>query len=340
VGGCREPRVGGHLLGRAAGRALWVLVTTRPDLVARRSDAFFRARSRQDRSSAPCRRRPCARSPRRCSADRAAGEAGDQLTESHRPAGRRLAALRRGARAPRRQGAGRDRRGDEFEAAIQVHLDALEDSAREAAAKLSVFGLVGWDGGLTGLGVHNANDVLRALSGAEVLVEQAQSRFRDTREWAFKHALMREVAYASLGEDMLKDCHARAGTWLAKMGEDDATVARHLELGGKSDAAAGYLEKAARRALAANALGQAVNLAERALAFADDKPSQFVARAHPRRSVGAPRRARRRARHRGARARGRRVRRGQRGPRARRPRALRGRARRVTARPPRASRRS
>src|SRR5262249_13266321 len=50
----------------------------------------------------------------------------------------------------------------------------------------------------------------------------------------------------------------------------------HLDLGGESATAAGYLEKAARRALAANALAEAVNLAERALAFAEDKPTQFA----------------------------------------------------------------
>ncbi len=60
------------------------------------------------------------------------------------------------------------------------------------------------------------------------------------------------------------------------MGEDDASVARHLELGGEAVAAAGYLEKAARRALAAHSLPEAVSLAEKALAFAEDKPTQFA----------------------------------------------------------------
>ncbi len=60
------------------------------------------------------------------------------------------------------------------------------------------------------------------------------------------------------------------------MGEDDAIVARHLELGGEAVLAANYLEKAARRALAANALGDAVRLAEKSLAFAEDKPTQFL----------------------------------------------------------------
>ena len=60
------------------------------------------------------------------------------------------------------------------------------------------------------------------------------------------------------------------------MGEDDATVARHLELGGEPVQAANYLEKAARRALAANALSEAVRLAEKSLDFAEDKPTQFA----------------------------------------------------------------
>jgi tetratricopeptide (TPR) repeat protein len=130
--------------------------------------------------------------------------------------------------------------------------------------------------------VKNASEMMRTLAQAEVLVEQAGSRFKGQaadgpmREWAFKHALTREVAYASLGEDSLKELHAKAGNWLAKMGEDDATVARHLELGGQPEKAANYLEKAARRSLAANALAEAVCLAEKSLAFADDKPTQFA----------------------------------------------------------------
>ena len=263
-----------HLLGRAAGRALWVLLTTRPTLW-RDDPSRFSGRDHVKIELRPLSKKTVRAIAKAMLGDHATGEAGDALTDSiaQQAAGSPLFAEELARLAAKGQDA---TAAPTIEAAIQVHLDALEDSAREAAAKLSVFGLVGWDGGLTALGVPSSSEVLRALSGAEVLVEQAQSRFRETREWAFKHALMREVAYASLGEDLLKECHARAGKWLAKMGEDDATVARHLELGGRAEEAAGYLEKAARRALSANALAQAVNFAERALAFADDKPTQFA----------------------------------------------------------------
>ncbi|HEY8078632.1 MAG TPA: serine/threonine-protein kinase PknK, partial [Labilithrix sp.] len=163
-----------------------------------------------------------------------------------------------------------------IEAAIQVSLDALDEDVREASMKLSVFGMQVWDAGLAALGVKNPAEMMRALTAAEVLVEQASSRFKDSREWAFKHALTREVAYASLGDEQLRDLHARAGRWLAKMAEDDAVIARHLELGGEPVLAANHLEKAARRALAANALAEAVRLAEKSLAFAEDKATQFA----------------------------------------------------------------
>jgi tetratricopeptide (TPR) repeat protein len=163
-----------------------------------------------------------------------------------------------------------------IEAAMQVQLDALDDATRDAASRLSVFGQTGWDEGLEALGVPTAAETLRLLAASEIVVEQAQSRFKGTREFAFKHALMREVAYAALGEDALRDLHARAGRWLARMAEDDATVARHLELGHAFEEAAVHLEKAARRALAAHALADAVTMAEKSLAFAEDKPTQFA----------------------------------------------------------------
>ncbi|MBL9108536.1 MAG: serine/threonine-protein kinase PknK, partial [Myxococcales bacterium] len=163
-----------------------------------------------------------------------------------------------------------------IEAAIQVQLDALDDHARDVAARLSIFGFSGWDAGLRALGIESATESLRSLAAAEIVVEQASSRFPGTREFSFKHALTREVAYASLGEDQLKELHERAAEWLAEVADDDAVIARHFELGGKLKLGAHHLERAARHALAANALAQAAEFAERALAFAGDKPTSFA----------------------------------------------------------------
>jgi tetratricopeptide (TPR) repeat protein len=263
-----------HVLARAADHSLFVLAAARPSFW-REGPTRFSGLDHVRIELRPLSKRTVRSIAKAMLGERASGEAGDKLTEliATQAAGSPLFA----EELARLAAQGRDATSaPTIEAAIQAHLDALDDATREAAAKLAVFGLVGWDAGLAALDVPNAPDVLRALTSAEVLVEQASSRFKDSREFAFKHALTREVAYSSLGEDTLKEMHARAGQWLAKMGEDDATIARHLELGGQSMLAAGYLEKAAKRALAANALNQALAFAEKSLAFAEDAPTQFA----------------------------------------------------------------
>jgi eukaryotic-like serine/threonine-protein kinase len=263
-----------HFLGRAGGRPLWVLAALR-SWSREGGRHWFEGRDHVQVELRPLSRKTVRAIARAMLGDRATGEAGDELAET-------IAAQAAGSplfaeELARLAAQGRDAKAAaSIEVAMQVHLDALDDALRAAACTLAVFGLCGWDGGLAALDIANATETLRALARSEVLVEQATSRFKETREWSFKHALMREVAYASVGEQALKEAHARAGLWLAKMGEDDATVARHLELGGQSVAAAGYLEKAARRSLAAHALSEAVSLAERALAFAEDKPTAFA----------------------------------------------------------------
>lgn len=262
-----------HVLGRASGHPLFVLVTARPAFLRELAQRFT------GREHVRLELRPLAKRSIRAIATsmlgaRAEGPAGEELLEMI--AGQSSGSPLFVEELSRLAAQGRDPAGAlTIEAALQVHLDALDEDLRDAVTRLSVFGLNGWDVGLTALGVPRAHEALRALSGAEILLEQAGSRFRDAREWAFKHALAREVAYASLGEDDLRELHARAGRWLASMGEDDATVARHLELGGQAVEGAVYLERAARRALATNAHADAAAYAERALAFAEDKPTQF-----------------------------------------------------------------
>ncbi len=263
-----------HVLARAVGHSVFVLATARPTLW-REDPARFSGRDHVRIELRPLARRTVRAIAKAILGEKASSPEGEALVESiSAQAGGSPLFAEELARLAHQ---GRDAASaPTIEAAIQVHLDALEEDVREAAMKLSVFGLQVWGAGLEALGVKNAAEVMRTLTAAEMIVEQAASRFKETREWAFKHALTREVAYAALGEEQLKELHTQAGRWLAKMGEDDATVARHLELGGEPAEAANYLEKAARRALAASALGEAVRLAEKALDFAIDTPTQFA----------------------------------------------------------------
>ena len=262
-----------HLLARASGCSACVIAAARPAFW-RDDPTCFEGRDHVRIELRPVSRRQARSIASAILGERAKTDEGAALVDSiaQQSAGLPLFA----EELARIAAAGRDASdAPTIEAAVQVHLDALDDFGRDAASKFSVFGQVGWGAGLEAIGVPNAAEALRELAAAEILVEQAHARFGGTREFAFKHALMRDVAYASLGDGALRESHGRAGRWLGKMGEDDALVARHLEHGGDGVAAAAYLEKAGRRALAAHALPQAMAFAEKALAFAEDKPTQF-----------------------------------------------------------------
>ena len=164
-----------------------------------------------------------------------------------------------------------------IEAVLQVQLDALDDDLREAALCMSIYGVVVWEQGLGGLGIADPARVLERLATSGIVVEQSNSHLEGLREWTFRHPLMQEVAYAALADVGRRELHALAGRWLATVGEDDAIVASHLELGNEFAEAAQYLERAARRALAANLLRQSVDYAEKALAHAATREEAFSA---------------------------------------------------------------
>jgi predicted ATPase len=163
-----------------------------------------------------------------------------------------------------------------IEAAIQVSLDGLAAPAREALMHMAIFGLTGWDAGLTAIGVDDEVDALARLVEVDLLVEQQPSRVPGARQYLFKHALVRDVAYESVSESMREELHAKAAAWFAEIGEDAATIAEHYDRGGEHARAADYWETAARRALVANSLADAVKMADRALTFAERRETGFA----------------------------------------------------------------
>lgn len=162
-----------------------------------------------------------------------------------------------------------------IEAAIQASLDGLGQEQRDAIGRLSVLGLAGWDDGLEALGIEDPERVLTELAAHEILVEQDSSRFFGLREWHFKHALVRDVAYNSLGDEQKGELHALAADWLDGVGEDAAVVAGHFELAKQPERAASHWAQAARRALGTSSLTDALSMAEKALAFANDARTAF-----------------------------------------------------------------
>ncbi len=258
-----------HLLGRASYKPLTLVACVRPEFWSEYPDRFT------GRDHLRIELRPVSKRAARAIARAVLGdEIGEDVVE-------RIAMQAGGLplfaeELARLTAAGRATHGaPTIQAAIQASLDTLDEECRDALGRLSVFGLTCWDSALDALGMPGADGLMKSLVAAEVLVEQNVSRFPGTREWVFKHALVREVAYASLGDSERKELHALAAPWLALMGEDAATVAGHYDLGGLHEIAADHWARAARRALSANALKDALSMADRALAFAENAPNAF-----------------------------------------------------------------
>ncbi len=258
-----------HLLGRSARQPLLVLAMTRPGFWQEYPKRFA-GRDHVRLDLRPLSRRASRAIARAVMGEGASDEQLDQVAQH--AAGLPLFA----EELARLSASGRDAgHAPTIEAAIQVSLDQLDEECRDAVGRLSVLGLTGWDSALEALGMPHAESLMKALATSELLIEQNTSRFAGTREWSFKHALVREVAYKSLGDLERSELHELAARWLASMGEDAATVARHFDLGGQHEAAAKHWARAAQRSLATNAFAEAVTMAERALAFSETKIEGF-----------------------------------------------------------------
>ena len=157
-------------------------------------------------------------------------------------------------------------------AMVEARLNGLDDDARRVLRAASVFGEVFWESGLLAL-LGSETDAavlhgsLRQLLERELLVARPRSRFGGERELAFRHALLREGAYARLTEEDKKLGHRVAADWLEGRGEVDAVVlAAHLERGDEPGRAAHYYVAAAKTALSGADLDAVIALARRGLA--------------------------------------------------------------------------
>ncbi|HEX7841836.1 MAG TPA: AAA family ATPase, partial [Kofleriaceae bacterium] len=140
-------------------------------------------------------------------------------------------------------------------AMVETRLGRLPLEARRVLRAASVFGEVVWESGVVQLlgGAMAATMVgewLANLVEQEVLVARPDSRFSGERELAFRHALLREGAYATLTADDARLAHRLAGEWLEHHGETDPMVlAEHFQRGGEGARAAGFYLRAAEQAL-------------------------------------------------------------------------------------------
>ena len=121
-------------------------------------------------------------------------------------------------------------------AVLAARLDSLELAERRLLQHASVVGQVFWEGSLLAA-AHaeqvDLGDCLDALQEKDLIVATAGSRLAGEREYAFKHVLIRDVAYSTLPKTVRARKHAEVGTFIEDRAADRsegviAMVADHL----------------------------------------------------------------------------------------------------------------
>ena len=146
---------------------------------------------------------------------------------------------------------------------LAARLDALSRPERRVLQHASVVGQTFWEGSLATVAAEESLDLTVALAGLQekdLVVPVAGSRLAGEQEYAFKHALIRDVAYSTLPKSVRARKHAEVGAFITERAADRsesvvATVADHLgrasALGAAADLEPGELESIEARALEA-----------------------------------------------------------------------------------------
>jgi serine/threonine protein kinase/tetratricopeptide (TPR) repeat protein len=166
-----------------------------------------------------------------------------------------------------------DGRGDALPdtvvAMVETRLEKLDPEARRILRAGSVFGQTFWKGSAAALlgGQTKVAEWLAELTDQELVSKRSAARFSGEDEYVFRHALLRDGAYAMLTDEDRTLGHVLAGDWLEKQGESDAmTLAEHFERGGAKDRARPWYPRATEQALEGNDLEGALARAERGIA--------------------------------------------------------------------------
>jgi tetratricopeptide (TPR) repeat protein len=161
---------------------------------------------------------------------------------------------------------------------IAARLDALALADKELLQAAAVIGKVFWTGSVTAVAGRDSWSVeerLRVLEHRELVRHSRLSSLAGDSEWAFGHALVRDVAYGQIPRADRAEMHRTTGEWIQSLGrpEDHAEMVAHhyisaLELAPTAaiaERARLALRAAGDRALALNAFAAASRLYRRAL---------------------------------------------------------------------------
>ena len=137
-------------------------------------------------------------------------------------------------------------------AIIAARLDCLPLDERRVVVDASVAGRVFWRGALTEMGGHD--DLATSLSSLEdrgLIGREAVSRIKGDQQFAFRHALIQDVAYQTLPRAARRERHAAVARFLSATtatGQSHEALARHWREAGEPQLAVAELMAAAELA--------------------------------------------------------------------------------------------
>jgi class 3 adenylate cyclase/tetratricopeptide (TPR) repeat protein len=158
-----------------------------------------------------------------------------------------------------------------LQALLGARLDQLPLEERSVAQHASVVGTVFWSGAVASLDDGDVAGALRGLERRDVIRAQMRSSIVGEDEYAFKHALIHDVAYARVPKARRVLLHSRCANWLERLPgaqeEFVEIVGYHLEQACRAAGEIAHLQEPAPILRAATALAQAADKAERREGF-------------------------------------------------------------------------
>jgi len=179
-----------------------------------------------------------------------------------------------------------------LKAIIAARVDQLPPPERQVILDASVVGDFFWLGSLQALGGNGTLvGTLQSLERRDMLRLSPSSRIAGDQELAFKHGLIREVAYATLPKAVRRERHGIVARFIENAAGDPAAyaviLAHHWREAGDATAAADYLLIAAQQANLGWAPHEAVDLCNQALELIPEGDEVRRRRARLRRGMAA-----------------------------------------------------
>lgn len=166
---------------------------------------------------------------------------------------------------------------DTVQGVIAARLDRLPDDEKRLLQQASVVGRIFWLGTLRALttSTDGIERILDHLEGRDLVRERPTSTLAGDREYIFKHALTRDVAYATVPRAVRSPTHGRVAEWIEQVapGRTDEVLdllAHHWGQAGNAARAVPYLLRAGDRARQVFANRRAVEAYSQALSLGGD----------------------------------------------------------------------